>query len=383
MTEASTALNDLKVIDLGTMVTAPLTSMLLGQLGAEVIKVEHPAGGDAFRKTTGGDYSPNFIAYNQNKKSIQLDLMSTYGRTRFLDLVGWCDIVVENFRPGVMDKLGLTKDALSHANSRLIHCSITGFGTDGPYSHRPAYDTVGLALSGMLHLYLDSNPLQIFGPTLTDNITGLYAFGGVLSALHARDVSGKPQRVELNMLESAIAFIPDAFAYCTQKGDDPGPLSRVASSQCFVWLCSDALPITVHLSVREKFWRALLDALRARATLGRDPRFCSRKQRIENYASLAKALGEIVSRKPRAYWEAKFADADIPFAPVHTIPEVTNDPQVRHLGTFRQVVHPKQGTIVGIRNPIMINGVRASVLPPPTLGEHNGHTAQYSGRLSA
>ncbi|MBV9236845.1 MAG: CoA transferase [Xanthobacteraceae bacterium] len=124
------------------MVTAPLAAMLLGQLGAAVTKVEHPAGGDPFRKTTGGSYSPNFLAYNQNKTSIQIDLTKSAGRQRLLDLVATTDILIENYRPGVMEKLGLAADALSKVNPTLIHCSITGFGSDGPYSGRAAYDTV-------------------------------------------------------------------------------------------------------------------------------------------------------------------------------------------------------------------------------------------------
>jgi crotonobetainyl-CoA:carnitine CoA-transferase CaiB-like acyl-CoA transferase len=375
MTESAYALRDLKVLDLGTMVTAPLAAMLLGQLGADVVKVEHPSGGDPFRKTTGGAYSPNFIAYNQNKKSIQLDLTNTRDRQRLLDLVGSSDILIENFRPGVMDKLGLTADALAKANPRLITCSITGFGADGPYCNRPAYDSVGIALSGILHLYLDPARPQIFGPTLADNVTGLFAFGGILAALHARHLTGKAQRVELNMLECAIALIPDAFAYETQLGDEHGPLSRVASSQCFAWVCADGRAITVHLSVQEKFWSRLIEALGVQSTLGEDPRFSTRKLRIANYPALAAELGEAIRAKTRIYWEETFAAADIPFAPVHTISDVLNDPQVKHLGSFEEAAHPTQGKVVGIRNPVRINGVRTRVYPPPALGEHGASLA--------
>jgi formyl-CoA transferase len=364
-------LDGLKVLDLGTMVTAPLAAMLLGQLGADVTKVEHPTGGDPFRRTTGGEYSPNFIAYNQNKTSIQIDLSKPAGRARFFDLVVATDILIENYRPGVMDRLGLDTDALTKANPQLIQCSITGFGSDGPYVDRAAYDTVGIALSGILHLYLDPTRPRIFGPTLSDNATGLYAFGGILAALHARDRTGKGQRVELNMLESAIAFIPDAFAYWTQSNTDYGPLSRVASSQCFAWVCADGRAISVHLSVPDKFWSSLLDALGAHSSLGKDPRFETRRKRVENYVSLAEELGAIVRTRPRAYWEKIFAEYDLPFAPVKTVPEVLDDPQVNHLGTFAMAQHPTKGKVVGIRNPIKINGARGRVIAPPALGEHD------------
>lgn len=363
-------LADLKVVEIGTMVTAPLAAMLLAQLGAIVIKVENPEGGDPFRKSTGDSYSPNFIAYNQNKQSVQIDLASPQGHQDVLRLLADADILVDNFRPGVMDRLGLTRQKLEETNPRLIHCSITGFGTDGPYATRPAYDTVGIALSGILHMYLDRDQPQVYGPTLADNATGLYAFGGILAALHARERTGLGQRVELNMLESAIAFVPDAFAYFSQLGVEYGPVSRVATSQSFAWTCADGEAIAVHLSVPEKFWFALLDAMDLRATIGSDPRFQSPIDRIRNYAVLAPLLGAVIVRKPRAYWERAFTDHDIPFAPVHSIADVIADPQVQHLGTFGEAEHQQEGRIVGIRNPLRINGARGDVVAPPVLGEH-------------
>jgi formyl-CoA transferase len=372
MSQTLRPLLDIKVVEIGTMVTAPLAAMLLAQLGADVIKVENPAGGDPFRRSTGGDYSPNFIAYNQNKRSIQLDLASTEGKAKLLDLLASADVLIENFRPGVMDRLGLTAKVLERANPRLVHCSITGFGTDGPYAARPAYDTVGIAHSGILHMYLDRDQPQVYGPTLADNVTGLYAFGGVLAALHASRRTGHGQRVELNMLESAIAFVPDAFAYYTQLGQAYGPLSRVASSQSFVWICADGKAIAVHLSVPEKFWWALLDAMDARATIGADQRFQTLRDRIANYEKLAAALSKVGAARTRADWESAFAAYDVPFAPVHAIGEVIEDSQVRHLGTFGEGHHARAGKVVGIRNPLRINGARSDVVAPPVLGEHAG-----------
>src|SRR5947208_14330744 len=146
------------------MITAPLAGMMLADLGAEVIKVEHPQGGDPFRSFRGGLYSPHFIAYNRGKRSIKLDLRKPEGRDVLLKLIGRGDILLENYRAGVMDRLGLSRDVLEAANRKLIHCSITGFGADGPYSERPAYDTVGLALSGIASLFLDPDKPQVTGP---------------------------------------------------------------------------------------------------------------------------------------------------------------------------------------------------------------------------
>ncbi|WP_235679087.1 CaiB/BaiF CoA transferase family protein [Aquibium microcysteis] len=362
----------IKVVEIGTMVTAPLAAMLLAQMGADVIKVENPAGGDPFRRATSGGYSPNFIAYNQNKRSIQLDLASGSGRAELLELVADADILIENFRPGVMDRLGLTREVLNAVNPALVYCSITGFGADGPYAERPAYDTVGIALSGILHMYLDRDQPDVRGPTLADNVTGLYAVGGVLAALHARRRTGEGQRVEINMLESAIAFAPDAFAYLSQRGEAYGPHSRVASSQSFVWKCADGGMIAIHLSVPEKFWLGLLDALGARDSLGRDPRFLTAELRIANYQLLSAELAAVGITRSRDEWAALLRAHDVPFAPVNSIGEVLDDPQVRHLGTFAEVDHVLAGKVVGIRNPLRINGERSSVQAPPTLGEHAG-----------
>lgn len=370
MQPARPPLADLTVVEIGTMVTAPLAAMLLAQLGARVIKVENPEGGDPFRKSTGDSYSPNFIAYNQNKQSVQIDLASPQGHDDILRLLANADVLVDNFRPGVMERLGLTQERLQQTNRRLIHCSITGFGADGPYAARPAYDTVGIALSGILHMYLDRDRPQVHGPTLADNATGLYAFGGILAALHARERTGLGQRVELNMLESAIAFVPDAFAYFSRLGAAYGPLSRVATSQSFAWTCADGEAIAVHLSIPEKFWFGLLDAMDIRSTIGQDSRFQHSLDRIRNYSLLAPLLGAVIVKQPRAHWERVFADHDIPFAPVHSIADVIADPQVQHLGTFGEVEHETEGRIAGIRNPLRINGERGDIVAPPVLGEH-------------
>ena len=370
MPNTALPLGKIKVVEIGTMVTAPLAAMLLAQLGADVIKIENSAGGDPFRRSTGGSYSPNFVAYNQGKRSLQLDLTSSDGKVRALELISTADILIENFRPGVMDRLGFTADVLAKANPRLVYCSITGFGTDGPYATRPAYDTVGIALSGILHMYLDRERPQVYGPTLADNATGLYAFGGILAALLARNDTKQGQRVEINMLEGAIAFVPDAFAYATQLGEAYGPLSRVASSQGFVWNCADGKAIAVHLSVPEKFWLALVEAMNIRDSIAADPRFKTPRDRVHNYEPLAALLGEVAVTRPRDDWIAAFTAHDIPFAPVHSIAEVIDDSQVRHLGTFAETHHPREGRVVGIRSPLRINGLRAAAAAPPSLGEH-------------
>jgi len=285
-------------------------------------------------------------------------------------LLGRIDILLENYRAGVMERLGLGDKALQGANAKLIHCSITGFGADGPYSGRPAYDSVGLALSGIASLFLDPEHPQASGPTIPDNATGMYACYGILGALYERERTGKGRRIEVNMLEAAISFIPDPFANHTQLGIWNDPLTRVASSHSFAFRCADGKLLALHLSSQSKFWEGLLTAIE-RPDLGADPRFAARDQRIKNFAVLTHTLAEVFIAKPRAEWMALLEVNDVPFAPVHNIPDVIDDPQVKHLQTFRTLTHPTQGELTTIRRPVRIDGGHdGSDLPAPTFGEH-------------
>jgi formyl-CoA transferase len=363
-------LKGVRVVELSTVITAPLTGLMLAELGAEVVKVEHPQGGDPFRNFRGGQYSPNFVAYNRGKRSIQLDLRTEAGRAVLLKLIARADVLLENYRPGVLDKLRLGDDALRAANPRLIHCSITGFGGSGPYSARPAYDNVAVALSGIASLQLDPQHPQSSGPTIADNATGMFACYGILGALYERERSGRGHRVGVNMLEAGIAFIPDPFANYTRAGIVSDRLTRVAASQSFAFRCGDGKLLAVHLSSQPKFFEAMATALE-RPDLVRDERFLTRDLRIANYGELTRVLGEIVERKPRAHWMSVLEANDVPFAPVQGLQDVLDDPQVRHLGTFYTQRHPSEGEITAIHRPVLIDGAReGGTLPAPTLGEH-------------
>jgi crotonobetainyl-CoA:carnitine CoA-transferase CaiB-like acyl-CoA transferase len=363
-------LKGVRVVELSTVITAPLAGMMLADLGADVIKVEHPRGGDPFRTFRGEQYSPNFVAYNRGKRSIQLDLRVDEGRAILLKLVAHADVLLENYRPGIMEKLGLGDDVLTAANARLIHCSITGFGASGPYSARPAYDNVAVALSGIASLQLDPEHPQSSGPTIPDNATGMFACYGILGALYERARSGRGHRVDVNMLEAGIAFIPDPFANYTRAGIKSGRLTRVAASQSFAFRCGDGKLIAVHLSSQPKFFEAMAAALE-RPDLVRDERFATRDLRINNYGELNRVFAEIVATKPRAHWVNVLEEHDVPFAPVNSIADVLDDPQVRHLRTFYRQRHPTEGEITAIHRPVLIDGARDErALPAPALGEH-------------
>ena len=363
-------LDGIRVLESTTIITGSLAGCLLGDLGASIIKVEHPNGGDPFRIFRGDDYSPHFRAYNRNKESLALDLRSEQGRDIYLKLVAEADVLIENFRPGVMERLGLGVEVLRENNSRLIACSITGFGEDGPYKDRPAYDAVAQGLSGITSMFLANDDAQLTGPTIADNMTGYNACYGVLGALFERERTGRVRRVEVNMMESAIAFIPDPFLNAQLAGVEPGPLMRVSASQSYAVRCADGKALAIHMSSQEKFWQAMQRAF-DRTDLGTDPRFDDRTKRIDNYLALADEFQKTAVTQPHDYWATRMAAEDVPFAPVNSLPEVYDDPQVKHLGTFASITHPDHGTYTAIRRPVTFDGVRDDqpLEPPPDFNE--------------
>lgn len=364
-------LDGVRVIDLGTVITGPLACQMLGDLGADVIKVEPPAG-DPFRRTHGDDYGATFLAFNRNKRSVMLDLDKARDRERLLGLVDGADVLLDNFRPGVLDKLGLAPATLSARNPRLVQCSITGFGETGPYRRRPAFDGIAQALGGIAGLMIDPDEPLAFGPTISDNVTGMYACYAMLGALVERTRTGRGRRLEVNMLEASMAFIPDAYSNYLRSGRSPDRLSRVSVSQSFAFRCGDGRALAIHLSTREKFWAALTEAIAA-PELAADPRFATHLDRVRHYTEVQKELAARFATRPREAWTAILAEADVPFAPIHSIADALEDPQVLALGTKVRMHHPERGPIDAIHCPVLVDGERPlSVMrPPPTLGEHN------------
>jgi len=366
----SLPLSGIRVVELTTMITGPLAGMMLADLGASVIKVENPERGDPFRSFRGGLYGGHFIAYNRNKQSVALDLRSAEGLKLFLALIRKSDVLIDNFRAGVLDRLGLSSERLMKENPRLIHASITGFGATGPYRERPAYDAVAQALGGMSSLFLDPEKPQVQGPTLSDNVTGFYTAYAVLAALFERVQTGKGRRIETSMLESTIAFAPDAFINFKRHGIKGAPSTRAAVSQSYAFRCSDGRLIAVHLSSQPKFWEGLVKAT-GRDDLASNELFSTREKRIANYHALGEELSKVFATRPQKEWGTLLDQNDVPFAPVLDIEEVMSDPQIQELGTFYQVNHPTEGEVWGIHPPLLFDGERLGrVSPPPTLGEH-------------
>jgi crotonobetainyl-CoA:carnitine CoA-transferase CaiB-like acyl-CoA transferase len=361
-------LQGIRVIEQGTFITGPCAGMMLADLGADVVKIEGPDG-DPYRSYQGDQYSPHFQAYNRNKRSIAVDLKSPADRSLFEGLVREADVYIQNFRPGTAERLGAGVQRLQELNPRLVYCSISGFGSSGPYVERPSYDSVAQALSGFLSVVVDSHRPRFLGPALADAITGLYAAYGVLGALVQRGRSGRGALVEVSMLEAMAHFAVEPFAAFFALGETPTSSDRPRLAQAYILRTADGRLLAIHLSSLEKFWEGLTAALCAPA-LSSDPRFGSRQARIDNYESLGAELDRHFSQQSLAHWVEALGRNDVPFAPINTIADVVNDPQVGHLGLIVPVQSPR-GAAQAVRPAVQFSGKRcASVRAAPLLNEH-------------
>jgi len=362
------ALAGLRVIELGTFITGPCAGMMLADLGADVIKIESPEG-DPYRSYQGGHYSPHFQAYNRNKRSLALDLKKSEDKELLDRLIREADVFIQNFRPGTAGRLGAGVERLRGINPRLVYCSISGFGATGPYVERPSYDSVAQALSGFLSVVVDPANPQFLGPALADAITGIYAAYGVLGALVRQARQGEGALVEVSMLEAMAHFAVEPFAAFFALGVAPRSSDRPRLAQAYILKTGDGRLIAIHLSSLEKFWTGLIEALGA-PELAADPRFSTRLARIEHHAILRTELSARFAKHNLAHWEERLRSRDVPYAPINSIEQVVQDPQVEHLGLIVPVEGAHGGT-QAVRPAVQFAGERAhSVRAAPLLNEH-------------
>ncbi len=357
-----------RIVEQGTFITGPCAGMVLADLGADVIKIESPEG-DPYRSYQGDQYSPHFQAYNRNKRSVVLDLKNPGDRTLFDTMVREADVFIQNFRPGTADRLGAGEARLRELNPRLVYCSISGFGASGPYVERPSYDSVAQALSGFLSVVVDSRRPQFLGPALADAITGIYAAYGVLGALVQRGRTGQGCLVEVSMLEAMAHFAIEPFTAYFALGQIPTSSDRPRLAQAYILRTSDGRLLAIHLSSLQKFWDGLLRALE-QPQLAQDPRFSTRQGRIDHYEALGAELGRHFASRTLEYWMACLGRNDVPHAPINSISDVVQDPQVGHLGLIVPVDEPHAAT-QAVRPAVQFAGERfKSVRAAPLLNEH-------------
>ncbi|HWF98595.1 MAG TPA: CoA transferase [Steroidobacteraceae bacterium] len=370
----SGVLDGIRVVEQGTFITGPCAGMMLADLGADVIKIESPEG-DPYRSYQGGKYSPHFQAYNRNKRAMALDLKSGVDRELFEGLIRQSDVFIQNFRPGTAERLGAGPERLQGLNPRLVYCSISGFGPDGPYAERPSYDSVAQALSGFLSVVVDPRDPRFLGPALADAITGIYAAYGVLGALVQRGRTGQGTLVEVSMLEAMTHFAIEPFAAYFALGKVPSSADRPRLAQAYILRTADARLIVLHLSSLEKFWSGLVAAV-GEPQLARDPRFQTRLARIEHYEALRSELMTRFAAKDLAHWAESLRRHDVPHAPINGLDEVVADRQVGHLGLIVPIETP-HGAEHAVRPAVRFAGNHAhSVHAAPLLDEHGAQIRQ-------
>lgn len=370
-------LDGIRVLDLGTFITGPFAALLLAEMGADVIKVEWPGKGDKFRSAGGGLYSPQFQAHNRHKRSITLDYSTPDGRAVLHDLIRSADVLISNARPGVMQKLGTTWNDLESVNPKLIYCAITGFGPDGPYAYRPAFDNVGQALSGWMSRHRRGDDPRVVGPAIADPVTSYYATIGILSALLERTSSGKGRLVEVNMMEAMIGLaIEPITSYFTYR--KPIPVhERAATSQAYNLTCGDGKRIGLHASMLDKFFFGLCRAIERPDWVERYP---TRQHRIEGYEQIATELAQIFLTQPRSEWVMRLEREVVPFGVENELQDLESDPQIQHLDVFYEIAHPRRGMTKAPHRPVRIDGSRAiDARPPPEVGEHTDEILRELG----
>ena len=368
------ALAGVRVLDLCRVVSGPFATMQLGDLGADVLKVEEPGRGDESR-TYGppfpGGESAYFMSINRNKRSCAIDLKSPAGRDLVLRLAAVADVVVENFRPGTLDRLGLGYEALSAQNKRLVLCAITGFGRSGPQADRPGYDLIIQGESGVMDITGDPDgpPVKV-GTSIADLVTGLYCAQAVLAGLARCDRTGVGGRVDVSMLDAMASLLTfNAGMYFT-TGVSPQRRGNAhpSISPYETFAASDGwLNIAV---ANDKFW-ALFCGVLGRPDLRDDTRFARAQDRAADRIALKALLQPIIQARPRSEWVAALSAAGVPCGEIKTVAEVCETPQLLTRGQVQTVQHPAAGAVRHVASAIRFDDAPPPpARPPPRLGEH-------------
>jgi len=366
-------LSGIRVLDLTRVLAGPFCSMILADMGAEVIKVEEPGKGDDTRSWppfVGGE-ATYFMSVNRNKKSLTLNLKAPAAIKIFTDLVKMSDVVLENFRPGTMEKLGLGYATLAKLNRKLIYCAVSGFGESGPDAGRAGYDLVVQAESGVMDItgFADGPPVKM-GTSIADLVAGMSAAHGITLALLARTKTRRGQKVEIGMLDAMAALLTYQAGIYWGTGQKPGRRGNAHPSivPYEVFKASDAY-LTLGVA-NNSLWERCCAAME-RTDIMRDPRFATEAARVEHRATLVPLLNEILGERSADEWMKRFEAAGVPAGRIRTVPEVCESEHLKARGMIQRLTHPTAGAISVFGVPITLHGTPGAVkTPPPTLGEH-------------
>ncbi len=368
-------LESIRVLDLTRALAGPFCTMILGDLGADVIKVEPTPDGEMIRQWGPFDrgISVYYLSVNRNKRSLALNFRDPGSKALLRRLAGEVDVVLENFKPGTADKLGLAYDTLAEANPRLIYASITGFGHDGPYGHWAGFDQIAQGMSGLMSItgMPDGEPTRL-GVPIADLVAGMWSAIGVISALAQRHVTGKGQRVDTSLLAALVGLLCVQGQRVLSLGEVP---PRVGNDHPVIcpygsFTAADGL-INVAVATQE-MWASLCRLLGIEH-LKDHPDYVDNTARAAHRDALKNELNARFRTRPAIEWASELMQAGIPAGPIYTLDQVFEDPQVRHVGLVETVSHPVLGPLRQLANPLKMAalGGRSVRRPPPLLGEHS------------
>ena len=370
------ALQDIQVLDLTRALAGPFCTLMLGDYGADVIKIEIPETGDDTRHWGPpfiGDESAYFLSINRNKRSLTLNFKEQEAIKIFLKLVEKADVVVENFTPGVMKRFGLDYEAVKAINPSIIYCSISGFGQDGPYQNRPAYDQIMQGVSGLMSITgePDGEPQKV-GIAVSDIGAGMWAAFAVMTALHHRSNSGDGQHIDISMLDAQVAWMTYQAAYFFANEEPPKRLGAAHPTlvpyQAF--MSQDGKYVNVAVG-SERLWERFCEGVN-RMDLKDDPNFAQNGDRVRNRSTLVPLLQEYFLTQPADYWVGALQAVNVPAGPINDLADVFSDPQILHREMLVEIPHPTLKSIKQTGLPLKFSVTPGSFdKHPPLLGEHN------------
>jgi formyl-CoA transferase len=373
-------LDRVRVLDLTRVVAGPYCSMFLGDFGAEVVKVEQPGVGDDTRgwgPPFAGGESAYYLCINRNKKSLTLDLKSKRGVELLRQLAERADVIIENFRPGTMERLGLGEKELRALNPRLIYASLTGFGADGPMSDWPGYDLIVQAWGGLMSITgtPDGEPVKV-GVAIIDLVAGLMLGKAITAALFAREKIGVGQRIDTSLLEAEVASLINVGSNYLVGGKIPSRWGNAHPNIVPYQNFKTANGYLVIGVASEVIWKRFCQAIGC-ADLSGDPRFVNNSKRVENRAELIALLSQLFLTRSNEDWFKLLTEAEVPCAPVQSIDQVFQAPQVLQRDMLMEVQHPTAGKVRMAGIPVKFSVTPASLrMPPPLLGEHSAEILQ-------
>jgi crotonobetainyl-CoA:carnitine CoA-transferase CaiB-like acyl-CoA transferase len=367
-------LDDLTVLDLTRALAGPYCTMMLADLGARVIKIETPAGGDDTRgwgpPFLEGE-SAYFLSINRNKQSLALNLKDPRGRDVLLRLLHRADVLVENFRPGAMDRLGLGYATIHEVVPRLVYCSISGFGQDGPYRERAAYDLIVQGMGGIMGITgePDGAPMRV-GVAIADICAGMFAAYGIMAALRVRERTGQGQWIDAAMLDGQVAWMTYMAAHYFATGEDP-PRAGSAHLSLVPYQPFPTRDGFVNVAVgSEGLWHKFCAAMEM--PIAGDPRFATNADRVKHRRELLDVLLPVFAQRTTADWVQRLLSSGVPAGPIYGIREVMEDPQVRQRDMVVELQHPRAGRIRVNGVPVKLSETPGRITsPPPMLGEHS------------